>query len=771
MNTPSPGSHRSLDSNFDAARLDELADDFVARIRRGESPTVEEYATQSPALEDRIRDLFPVLAELEGLKDPSQAKEPLEAPAGLQETIGDYRIFREIGRGGMGIVYEAEQVALGRRVALKVLPLPAARSRNSRERFEREARAAAGLHHTNIVPVFDVGSADGYDYYAMQFIAGHGLDQVTEELRALRGSLVGGSSRGSRLANRSDREAAAKAEDDTAPDCLRARHSSVSRFLARSIHSGRFGRTPRPDAVNHSVGPPPPSAPTNATRPPSSPLGSAGSSNSSVSISGRDFYRSVARLGSRVAWALDHAHQRGIVHRDIKPANLLLDTLGEVWVTDFGLAKVDESDLTRTGDVVGTLRYMSPERFSGQCDATSDLYSLGVTLYELLTLQPAFDEHDRVALIDSVQRSEPRRPRSIDGRIPSDLETVVLKAMAKEPRDRYGSARELASDLECVLNDLPIRARRVSPLERSARWARRNPALAGSLFGIIVLLAGISVVFALGQRNERQQRQTSMRHLYNAEMTLAGIATKSATGSAEVRRMVGSWTPEASEWDFRGWEWFFFNEYGHEEIGSRDFGEVLSYVEWCPDSAFILVGTAAGMVHALCPATLESVNTWQQAGAIRAIAVHPDRKRVLVGSHWGELEVRAIGTWELLAKYDLEPFGKSLEKRHGRPKILSADWHSNGRWVALGFFNRPPLVLDLENHPQVVGEILGAGEARFNPSGTLLAANAFIDKKEVVALWSAETWELVDTLSRSRVLLPGSPAWSPNGKQVASGSL
>src|SRR5262249_10723759 len=132
----------------------------------------------------------------------------------------------------------------------------------------------------------------------------------------------------------------------------------------------------------------------------------------------------------------------------IKPANLLLDVQGTVWVTDFGLAKAEDSDeLTRPGDVVGTLRYLAPERFGGKADARSDIYSLGMTLYEMLALEPAFRGSHRVQLMHAIVHDEPKRPREIDPRIPRDLETIVLKAIAKDPADRFADAGALAAEL------------------------------------------------------------------------------------------------------------------------------------------------------------------------------------------------------------------------------------------------------------------------------------------------------------------------------------
>ena len=295
--------------------------------------------------------------------------------------LGDYRILREIGRGGMGVVYEAEQESLGRRVALKVLSAGALLDPKHVRRFEREAKAAAKLHHTNIVPVFGVGRQDGHHYLVMQLIAGVGLDVVLKELRRLRQARSGASP-------------AAGTRPAVSVAGLPAAH------VVRSLIAGQFDAGVPPD--DGSV--------TEALRwhklrrfaeyrqrcicrgrsPPGVLLtGSSGLSASSETDG--QFYRSVARIGIQVAEALEYANRQGILHRDIKPSNLLVDKHGNVWVADFGLAKTAEADdLTLTGDILGTIRYMAPERFSGHCDARSDVYSLGLTLYELVALQPAY---------------------------------------------------------------------------------------------------------------------------------------------------------------------------------------------------------------------------------------------------------------------------------------------------------------------------------------------------------------------------------------------
>ena len=227
------------------------------------------------------------------------------------------------------------------------------------------------------------------------------------------------------------------------------------------------------------------------------------------------YYREVARLGAQAAEALAYAHAQGVLHRDIKPSNLLLDTQGTLWITDFGLAKAEDSDdLTHTGDLVGTLRYMAPERLRGRADPRSDVYALGATLYELLALRPAFADSDRLELMERIAREVPPSPRRDEPRIPRDLETIVRKAMARDPADRYRSATELAEDLHRFLGDRPIRARRASPLEGLWRWARRNRLVAGLAASIAMLL----VLFAVGASlaafrmgRDRDQARTAER--------------------------------------------------------------------------------------------------------------------------------------------------------------------------------------------------------------------------------------------------------------------
>jgi len=374
--------------------------------------------------------------------------------------LGDYRLLREIGRGGMGVVYEAEQLSLGRRVALKVLPFAAVMDEKQRARFTNEARAAAQLNHPNIVPVYGVGNERGVHYYSMQFIHGQPLDRMIGELRE-------------RAAN--EVNAATQAGKTTA-----------SGSTAREDHDSFNGQS---------------------------------------SLRDREYYRSVARLGIQAAEALHHAHEMGVVHRDIKPSNLLLDGGGKLWITDFGLARVAaDTNLTQSGAVLGTARYMSPEQASGKThlvDHRADVYALGITLYELLTLQPAFDAANAQHFLRQIERDDPPLPRRVNPLVPADLETIVLKAIAKPRESRYQTAGELAEDLRRYLDGRPTLARRPTVLDRFGKWSHRHANLVAAVAAVLlVALVGTAISASLVARQKRQTTaalETSQRQLERAE--------------------------------------------------------------------------------------------------------------------------------------------------------------------------------------------------------------------------------------------------------------
>jgi eukaryotic-like serine/threonine-protein kinase len=511
-----------MNSSSDARNpVELLAEEFLDRKRRGEQPTLREYLERHPDLADEIRDLFPALMMMEDLGESSggttgSLAANTGAAVGIRlQRLGDYRILREIGRGGMGVVYEAEQESLGRRVALKVLSTGSLLDPKQVRRFEREAKAAARLHHTNIVPVFGVGQQDGHHYFVMQLIAGLGLDVVLDDLRRLRRAKPGP---GPSL--------------EPEPEPVASRNAGLTAAdVARSLITGHFLAS-RPLADGSATLPHDDTIPAAREVPSIGPSGDSSTSSSAVlpgsselSVSSdpdRQFYRSIARVGIQVAEALEYANRQGILHRDVKPSNLLLDNHGTVWVADFGLAKaVDADDLTHTGDILGTIRYMAPERFSGRCDARSDVYSLGLTLYELVALKPAYEASDRHALMDRVSREEPERLKKLAPGVPRDLETIIAKAAARDSSGRYATAAAFAEDLRRFVEDRPIRARRVSPAERMARWCRRNKALAASISVAAIALLSVAAVSLLYAR--RLARHAALQAAANRQITrLAG---------------------------------------------------------------------------------------------------------------------------------------------------------------------------------------------------------------------------------------------------------
>jgi WD40 repeat protein/tRNA A-37 threonylcarbamoyl transferase component Bud32 len=399
-------------------RLAAAIEIYLARTDLGERPSRSEFVAQYPEIAD---DLAACLESLDFIEE-SLGRGPATAVLECGQQFGDYHIIREVARGGMGVVYEAFHIGLERRVALKVLSGQSFEDAAQRERFLREARTAAGLHHTNIVPVFEVGELDGICYYAMQYIEGGSLGSI---IRALRGG-----------------------------------------------------------------------QPIEA--PAATPLATGPQSDSYIA--------EAVRLVAQAADALAYAHRLGVVHRDIKPSNLLVDADGVVWITDFGLALRSYEPSTSGGEPAGTPLYMSPEQAAPgglPIDHRTDIYSLGATLYELITLRPMFDASTTLAVLTRIATGEAKPPRALNARVGRDLDAIVRKATAQRPADRYADGDALAEDLRRLPRHEPVKARPIGAVGQWARWCRRQPALAGVTAAAIAAIVLVSAWFHGRVLNER----------------------------------------------------------------------------------------------------------------------------------------------------------------------------------------------------------------------------------------------------------------------------
>ena len=434
MNQPAGNPEMPEDAHDGASEqlLDSIVDEFTSQIRAGLNPQVIDFQERYPQLHCQLEELLGSVKAIESLKSTAAGKAGSSASFDrtqfpMPETIGEYQVLSELGRGGMGVVYLGKHQTLGREVAIKVLPPSLAASEDRVDRFQSEAQAAARLHHTNIVGVFGVGQNDSFHYYVMDFVAGRGLDEFIRERKKKR----------------------CESDSDS------------------SSYSDSSSNSQPPHASTHSD---------------------------------QAHFRWAARVGADLADALAYAHGQGVLHRDLKPSNFLLGDDGIVRITDFGLAKLSGSDvhLTKTGDLIGTPQYLAPESLKGQYDARSEVYCLGLTTYELIASVPAFAGGSPAEVLNNITTIRPTKLRKLNSKIPSDLSTVIEKAISLEPESRYPDAQAFRDDLLAFSDGRAISARRASTWQNAKRWARANP-LAASLSGLsFVLLTLVAITTSIG---------------------------------------------------------------------------------------------------------------------------------------------------------------------------------------------------------------------------------------------------------------------------------
>jgi WD40 repeat protein len=474
----------------------------------------------------------------------------------------------------------------------------------------------------------------------------------------------------------------------------------------------------------------------------------------------RPGFREAAELVAQVADALDHAHRHKVVHRDVSPRNILIDAAGRPHVTDFGLARRDEGSVavTREGQILGTPAYMSPEQAAGEqarIDGRSDVYSLGVILYELLTGELPF-RGTLTTLLRQVLEEEPRPPRKLNDRIPRDLETVCLKAMAKSPARRYPTAADLAADLCRWLKGEPVRARPVGNLERLGRWCRRNPGVAGLTAAVAAaLLAGTaaSLHFAF---EARTQAEETRKHLYGAHIGLA----RRYWEENRVGQVLDLLT-QRGESDLRGWEWDYQYRLCHAELRTLEPCAGIFGLAFRPDGRQLATGRGDRGLMLWDVASGRPLRTWESGeGGVRRIAFRPGGDELVSVSADVEGEQRIVEVWEAAAGRRLAGFGV------GRKESVLA-LSPNGRRVATQRADGGVALWDVDTR-QPLGPLRGAPEdsdgAAFSTDGARIALAG--PDKTVTILDTAGGQKLCSFFSQT--LMPGGClAFSPDGTRLA----
>lgn len=619
--------------------LAEVIDEILARIADGEAVDIDECIARYPEVADILQHGLPALQMIAGTAQKEPATAPSTEIIGDIQQLGDFKIIRELGRGGMGVVYEAEQLSLGRRVALKVLPFAALVSPDGIQRFHNEVRAAASLDHPNIVSVYFVGEERSVHFYAMQLIRGQSLSEILKQRSADTVQV---------------RKAATDDSDHAVPGAA-----------GKSTSSGQSNSSSqRQPGSSHET------APLNS-----------GVAETLTGIATRaGFHSFVAGLGIQAASALHHAHERGIVHRDIKPANLLLDSAGQLFVTDFGLARIEtDVAMTVTGDLIGTLRYMSPEQALGrqtQVDGRSDIYSLGATLYEILCHQPLFPGSDRRELLRQIATEEPQRLSKFAESIPADLETIIHTALAKAPEERYASAAALADDLQAFLDHRPIKAREPTTLQRVRKWVRRHQAVFNTAVVLVICMLAITSglmwrsfdresklrsraehnakeaqTYAAEARSlaermktlaaqEKQQRFEAQRLLYTADMKLASDAVRNGD-IPRAASLLNRHRPGSGNLIEPGFEWYYLSRQvevlpeWRVNVGSR-----VRRLRLSPSGLYLAVGTITQGVRIVDARSGHFLAQLWESTAINGVAWSPDEKQLATAAADGMIRIR-----------------------------------------------------------------------------------------------------------------------------------
>lgn len=743
-------------------RLAEILGRLSDELQQNPQLSDDEVLTRYPDHAERLCGFLSMLRSIAALPKTEASllgSSRLELPDHESHTLGDFRILHELGRGGMGTVYEAEQISLGRRVAIKTLPFAALAHEKALQRFRNEVRAAAALQHPHIVPVYSVGEERGIHFYSMQLIHGQSLAELIHQTRCeLLDSQAKSSTAGA------SRESLCN-EDPTI-------ESSIVPLDSTTVEEQAL--------ISTVLNP----------------------------VCGTQRYRKAAQIGLQAAEALQYAHDQGVLHRDIKPGNLMLDASGKLYITDFGLARIEtDAGLTMTGDILGTLRYMAPEQALAKrvvIDHRADIYSLGATLYELLTLQPAFGETDRSELLKQIAFEEPQSLRKVDRSIPTELETIVLKAMAKDPEDRYQSAQELADDLRFHLHDQPIKAKPPSSLQRMAKWSRRHMGVVWTALASLLAITAASTVATMQishyYEDARIQRDlaeeaanTADREAHNAKVALSAEAAarqrsdmnlyqahireaQGALQSGNVSRAEGllfKYLPTSSETDHRGWEWRYL-------LGQLDAGSEI--VDVHPSRVRSVCLSPEG--HLFATLSSSHVRLWNlnprkivrelhiPHGMLTGASFSPDGQSLAITSMDGILRLWAVG--EQGALRTIRPTELTRSNTLNKPS-----WSPDGESIA-STFNGGVVIWDVSQGIEQkrirwapswgtrMGDHASVESVAWHPSGKLIAIGTHSESHLLMV--DVETEE-VKVKARPHNYDLFSIQWTKDGERVVTGSF
>ena len=729
-----------------------LLEELTQRLESNGGVDLEAYLERFPQYADQLEQLVPAMKTLIGLRNEAgdsatgQPGPRTSLPLGSADgTLGDFRIIREIGRGGMGVVYAAQQLSLDRTVALKVLPFAAILDESRLTRFRTEVRAAATLEHPHIVPVYSVGCERGVHFYAMRLIEGKSLAEVISELRCIKGA----------------------PSDDV------REHSEATSQLTRNLS---IGSCAPPRVSKHIQGGPDVhsdiASDTADTKRQLEGIISTAHANHK-----HEYFRMVAVLISQAADALDYAHAQGVTHRDVKPANLIIDNQGSSWVTDFGLATIEsEANVTVTGDLIGTLRYMSPEQAMakrGVVNHRTDIYSLGATFYELLTLRPVFDGEDRQELLHQIAFQEPRSPRRVNNNVPVDLETICLKTLEKNPAQRYDTAQDVADDLRRFLDHKPIAARPPSIRDRYAKWVHRHRGLMViSAAALVVVMAcfAMSTVVAFGallktQAAEQQavsDRDHALYSLYVADIRVAHEEWKNGHLKA-TEELLDNHEASVEQRDLRGWEWFYLKSLCHQDLATlQGHSAAVTAVAWSPDGNRLATASEDATVKVWDAASKrEIVTLLGHTQAIYSLAWSPDGNQLASGGWHDELFVWDVGQANTVLKIDSE-----------QGIVQGLAWSPDGRRIASSGHDGFARVWDATSGQKLM-QLAGHGRVvwsvAWSPDGTRLATGGAWEDQSF-SIWDTKTGKELQHVVNAHGHSIDSLSWSMDGRRLATAS-